>query len=67
MAGRDGLYATIKCLFRPLDGDRHMSPDIDAVKKLLAENTVWNVVRNYIESYHKPMVSTFLPKTPYIV
>ena len=31
---------------------RYMSPDIDAVNKLLKQEKVWQVVRAHMEEYH---------------
>lgn len=42
--------------FRPLDNDRYMSPDIEAVKKLLTENKIWAAVQHHIAFYHAPQV-----------
>lgn len=41
---------------RPLDKDRFMSPDIEAVKKLLQENKIWSAVQHHIAYYHAPQV-----------
>lgn len=41
---------------RPLDKDRFMAPDIDAVKKLLQENKIWSAVQHHIAYYHAPQV-----------
>ena len=32
--------------------DRYMSPDIQAVTKMLKEGKIWGAVRGHIEAYH---------------
>ncbi|KAG0712444.1 Histidine ammonia-lyase [Chionoecetes opilio] len=36
----------------PLEKDRFMAPDIDAVAEILRENKVWQAVKHQIEHYH---------------
>merc|ERR1712079_141300 len=46
------VYKAVRSVARPWDKDRYMSPDIDAVNKLLKEEKVWQVVRAHMEEYH---------------
>jgi len=46
------VYKLVRSVVRPWDKDRYMSPDIKAVGKLLKEEKIWNVVKNYMENYH---------------
>ncbi|KAI7815275.1 histidine ammonia-lyase [Rhyzopertha dominica] len=48
------VYHTVRKVVRPLDNDRYMSPDIEAVKKLLTENKIWAAVQHHIAFYHAP-------------
>lgn len=52
------LHASLKNVIfcRPLDKDRFMAPDIEAVKKLLQENKIWSAVQHHIAYYHAPQV-----------
>ncbi|KYB26333.1 histidine ammonia-lyase isoform X2 [Tribolium castaneum] len=48
------VYATVRSVVQPWDKDRFMAPDIEAVKKLLVENKIWNTVQHYMMFYHAP-------------
>ncbi|KAF2892694.1 hypothetical protein ILUMI_13477 [Ignelater luminosus] len=48
------VYCAVRKVVRPWDKDRYMAPDIDAVKKLLLENTIWAAVQHHITFYHAP-------------
>lgn len=51
---------------RPWDKDRFMSPDIDAVTKILQEEKVWQAVRNHVEEYNEIQVSPFFSLSSFI-
>lgn len=53
------VYATVRSVVQPWDKDRFMSPDIEAVRKLLVENKIWNVVQHYLMFYHAPQVLAY--------
>ncbi|KAH0807422.1 hypothetical protein GEV33_015362 [Tenebrio molitor] len=48
------VYTTVRNVVKPWDKDRFMAPDIDAVKKLLIENKIWNAVQHHMMFYHAP-------------
>jgi hypothetical protein len=50
------VYTTVRNVVKPWDKDRFMAPDIDAVKKLLIENKIWNAVQHHMMFYHAPQV-----------
>lgn len=37
--------------FRPLNEDRYMVPDIEAIKGLLQENKIWKAVKHHIDYF----------------
>jgi len=45
------VYRTVRSVVRSWEVDRFMSPDIDAVTKLLKEEKVWTAVKHHIEEY----------------
>lgn len=50
------VYAAVREVVSPWNKDRFMAPDIEAVKKLLAEKKIWNAVQRYLMFYHAPEV-----------
>ncbi|XP_044728768.1 histidine ammonia-lyase-like [Chrysoperla carnea] len=48
------VYKTVREVVRPLDQDRFMAPDVEAVKQLLQENKIWQAVQHHIAFYHAP-------------
>ena len=50
------VYKAVRSVARPWDKDRYMSPDINAVHKLLKDEKIWSVVRTHMENYHLSQV-----------
>ncbi|KAH3880154.1 histidine ammonia-lyase-like [Dreissena polymorpha] len=48
----EAVYKLVRSVVGPWVKDRYMSPDIDAVWKLLQEEKVWQVSKQYIDNYH---------------
>jgi len=46
------VYKVVRSVAAAWDKDRYMSPDIQAVTKLLKEEKIWNAAKTHIESYH---------------
>merc|ERR1719268_193621 len=46
------VIKVVRSVAAPWDKDRYMSPDIQAVTKLLKEEKIWNAVKHHIEAYH---------------
>uniref|UniRef100_W5NFJ6 Histidine ammonia-lyase n=1 Tax=Lepisosteus oculatus TaxID=7918 RepID=W5NFJ6_LEPOC len=47
------VYDLVRASVKPLDKDRVMTPDIEAVHKLLLQEKVWEVASPYMEEYRK--------------
>lgn len=45
------VYSLVRAYVKPLDKDRFMTPDMEAVTRLVQEGKVWEVVKSYIEKY----------------
>ncbi|KAJ8050403.1 Histidine ammonia-lyase [Holothuria leucospilota] len=45
------VYNLVRTVVKPLEGDRVMSTDIDAVTKLLQTEQVWEAARPFMENY----------------
>ncbi|KXJ15900.1 histidine ammonia-lyase [Exaiptasia diaphana] len=45
------VYSLVRSLVKPLDKDRYMVPDVDAVLGLLRQNKVWQTVSPFIDQY----------------
>lgn len=46
------VYKLVRTVARPWDKDRHMSPDIDAVTKLLKQEKVSMLTKPFMDNYH---------------
>uniref|UniRef100_T1IGS0 Histidine ammonia-lyase n=1 Tax=Strigamia maritima TaxID=126957 RepID=T1IGS0_STRMM len=46
------VYETVRTVVKPLDKDRFMSPDIEAVAQLLREESIWRAVRFHLEDFN---------------
>lgn len=46
------VIRVVRSVASPLEKDRFMAPDIDAVTEVLRDNKVWHAVRHHIEHYH---------------
>ncbi|XP_039617177.1 histidine ammonia-lyase-like isoform X3 [Polypterus senegalus] len=51
------VYDLVRSVVRPLTKDRFMTPDIEAVHRLLLEENVWDVANPHMEKYRKQHLS----------
>ncbi|KAK2182117.1 hypothetical protein NP493_366g02022 [Ridgeia piscesae] len=55
------VYRLVRTIASPLEMDRYMAPDMNAVTQLLQEERIWWVVKPYMDNYHdKQMRETFV-------
>jgi len=47
----EAVYKTVRSVVKPLDKDRFMSPDIEAIAKLLRDGAIWNAAKPFMEKY----------------
>lgn len=45
------VYKLVRSVCEPLERDRFMAPDIEAVAQLLRDDSVWKAVKNHVEDY----------------
>ncbi|CAB4058645.1 hutH [Lepeophtheirus salmonis] len=46
------VIKTVRSVARPWDKDRFMSPDIDAVTKLIREEKIWGAIKTHMDHYN---------------
>jgi histidine ammonia-lyase len=49
----EAVYDLVRTVVKPLDGDRFMTPDIEAVTELLREAKVWKTVEPFMKKYQE--------------
>ncbi|KAG8192722.1 hypothetical protein JTE90_009745 [Oedothorax gibbosus] len=60
----EAMYAVVREQVKPLDKDRFMAPDMDAVTEILKENKVWLAVRPFMERYFMEQGVETRPNSP---
>uniref|UniRef100_A0A667ZGM5 Histidine ammonia-lyase n=1 Tax=Myripristis murdjan TaxID=586833 RepID=A0A667ZGM5_9TELE len=58
------VYDLVRSVVKPWIKDRFMSPDIEAVHRLLLDQKVWNVAKPYIEKYQTEYIPESRPVSP---
>ncbi|CAL8261350.1 unnamed protein product [Merluccius merluccius] len=58
------VYDLVRSVVRPWIKDRFMSPDIEAVHRLLLDQKVWNVAKPYIDKYETEYIPESRPVSP---
>uniref|UniRef100_A0A8C8CLC9 Histidine ammonia-lyase n=1 Tax=Oncorhynchus tshawytscha TaxID=74940 RepID=A0A8C8CLC9_ONCTS len=58
------VYDLVRSVVKPWIKDRFMSPDIEAVHRLLLDQKVWNVAQPYIEKYNMELLPESRPISP---
>uniref|UniRef100_A0A146P6X8 Histidine ammonia-lyase n=1 Tax=Fundulus heteroclitus TaxID=8078 RepID=A0A146P6X8_FUNHE len=58
------VYDLVRTVVKPWIKDRFMSPDIEAVHRLLLDQKVWNVAKPYIEKYQTEYIPESRPVSP---
>ncbi|GIX77222.1 histidine ammonia-lyase [Caerostris darwini] len=60
----EAVYAIVRSVVKPLDKDRFLAPDIDAVTELLKEEKIWIAVQPHIERYKAEQGVETRPSSP---
>uniref|UniRef100_A0A671U480 Histidine ammonia-lyase n=1 Tax=Sparus aurata TaxID=8175 RepID=A0A671U480_SPAAU len=58
------VYELVRSVVKPWIKDRFMSPDIEAVHRLLIDQKVWNVAKPYIDKYQSEYIPESRPVSP---
>ncbi|XP_059192151.1 histidine ammonia-lyase [Centropristis striata] len=58
------VYELVRAVVKPWMKDRFMSPDIEAVHRLILDQKVWNVAKPYIEKYQTEYIPESRPVSP---
>uniref|UniRef100_A0A4W6F4I4 Histidine ammonia-lyase n=1 Tax=Lates calcarifer TaxID=8187 RepID=A0A4W6F4I4_LATCA len=58
------VYELVRSVVKPWIKDRFMSPDIEAVHRLLLDQKVWNVAKPYIDKYQTEYIPESRPVSP---
>ncbi|MED6235892.1 hypothetical protein ATANTOWER_001650 [Ataeniobius toweri] len=58
------VYDLVRTVVKPWIKDRFLSPDIEAVHRLLLDQKVWNVAKPYIEKYQTEYIPESRPVSP---
>uniref|UniRef100_H3DF09 Histidine ammonia-lyase n=1 Tax=Tetraodon nigroviridis TaxID=99883 RepID=H3DF09_TETNG len=58
------VYELVRSVVKPWIKDRFMSPDIEAVHRLLIEQKVWDVAQPYIDKYQMEYIPESRPISP---
>uniref|UniRef100_A0AAQ5XPI6 Histidine ammonia-lyase n=1 Tax=Amphiprion ocellaris TaxID=80972 RepID=A0AAQ5XPI6_AMPOC len=58
------VYELVRSVVKPWFKDRFMSPDIEAVQRLLLDQKVWNVAKPYIDKYQTEYIPESRPISP---
>lgn len=58
------VYELVRSVVRPWIKDRFMSPDIEAVHRLLLDQKVWKVAKPYIDKYQTEYIPESRPVSP---
>ncbi|XP_075998462.1 histidine ammonia-lyase [Genypterus blacodes] len=58
------VYDLVRSVVKPWIKDRFMSPDIEAIHRLLLDQKVWNVAKPYIDKYQTEYIPESRPVSP---
>ncbi|CAJ1056356.1 histidine ammonia-lyase [Xyrichtys novacula] len=58
------VYELVRSVVKPWIKDRFMSPDIEAIHRLILDQKVWNVAKPYIEKYQSEYIPESRPISP---
>ncbi|KAM6960491.1 histidine ammonia-lyase [Aplochiton taeniatus] len=58
------VYDLVRCSVKPWIKDRFMSPDIEAIHRLLLDQKVWQVAQPYIDKYQTEYIPESRPGSP---
>uniref|UniRef100_A0A3B5LUS1 Histidine ammonia-lyase n=1 Tax=Xiphophorus couchianus TaxID=32473 RepID=A0A3B5LUS1_9TELE len=58
------VYDLVRTVVKPWMKDRFMSPDIEAVHRLLLDQKVWKVAKPYIDKYQTEYIPESRPNSP---
>ncbi|XP_035520441.1 histidine ammonia-lyase [Morone saxatilis] len=58
------VYELVRSVVKPWMKDRFMSPDIEAVHRLLLDQKVWDVAKPYIDKYQMEYIPESRPVSP---
>ncbi|KAM4748564.1 histidine ammonia-lyase-like [Rhinophrynus dorsalis] len=58
------VYDLVRSVVRPWNKDRFMAPDIEAARRLLVDQKIWDVAEPYIEKYRKENIPVSRPLSP---
>ncbi|XP_054893570.1 histidine ammonia-lyase isoform X2 [Poeciliopsis prolifica] len=58
------VYDLVRTVVKPWIKDRFMSPDIEAVHRLLLDQKVWKVAKPYIDKYQTEYIPESRPSSP---
>lgn len=58
------VYELVRSVVKPWIKDRFMSPDIEAVHRLIIDQKVWNVAKPYIDKYQMEYIPESRPISP---
>uniref|UniRef100_A0A7N6B3B1 Histidine ammonia-lyase n=1 Tax=Anabas testudineus TaxID=64144 RepID=A0A7N6B3B1_ANATE len=58
------VYDLVRSVVKPWIKDRFMSPDIEAVHRLIIDQKVWNVAKPYIDKYQSEYIPESRPVSP---
>uniref|UniRef100_A0A3P9N9S0 Histidine ammonia-lyase n=1 Tax=Poecilia reticulata TaxID=8081 RepID=A0A3P9N9S0_POERE len=58
------VYDLVRTVVKPWIKDRFMSPDIEAVHRLLLDQKVWKVAKPYIDKYQTEYIPESRPNSP---
>ncbi|XP_015925296.1 histidine ammonia-lyase [Parasteatoda tepidariorum] len=60
----EAIYEIVRTVVKPLDKDRFMAPDIDAVTELLRDEKIWNAVKPHMDRYFMEQGVETRPSSP---
>uniref|UniRef100_A0A8C6MAK8 Histidine ammonia-lyase n=1 Tax=Nothobranchius furzeri TaxID=105023 RepID=A0A8C6MAK8_NOTFU len=58
------VYELVRSVVKPWIKDRFMSPDIEAVHRLIIDQKVWDVAKPYIDKYQTEYIPESRPNSP---
>ncbi|CAL1294671.1 unnamed protein product [Larinioides sclopetarius] len=60
----EAVYSVVRSVVKPLDKDRFMAPDMDAVTELLKDGKIWDAVSPHMERYKAEQGVETRPSSP---
>jgi histidine ammonia-lyase len=60
------IYKLLRTVVNPLDRDRYMAADIEAVTKLLQNGEVWDIIEPYLQGVSTEEEQESIPKVPFV-